>query len=92
MDFGRETKTPAPVTPPAKTRPKMAKMRPKIAKMRPKMAKMRPNMAKMRPKIAKMRPKMAKMKAKWSPQTEMRRLMVFGQDQFYNISKNVNKK
>ena len=42
MYFGRERKTPVPVTPPAKTRPKMARMRPKITKMRPKMAKMRP--------------------------------------------------
>ena len=49
MDFGREKKTPVPVTPPAKSRPKMAKMRPKIAKMRPKMAKMTPKRAKMRP-------------------------------------------
>ena len=69
MDFGRERKTLAPVTPPAKTRPKMAKMRPKIAKMRPKMAKMRP-------KMAKMAPKMAKIKA-------FRRLMIFCQDQIY---------
>ena len=78
MDFGRETKTPAPVTPPAKTRPKMAKMRPKIAKMRPKMAKMRPKMAKMSP---------------GSPgQGAFRRLTIFCQDQIYTRAKKRNQK
>ena len=74
--MGREKKTPVPVTPPAKSRPKMAKMRPKIAKMRPKMAKMRPKMAKMRPGSPGQTP--------GSPgQGNFRRLMIFYQDQIY---------
>ena len=78
MDFGRETKTPAPVTPPAKMRPNVAKMRPKIAKMRPKMAKMRPKMAKMCP---------------GSPgQGAFRRPMIFCQDQIYTRAKKWHQK